>query len=119
VLRPLVAELTSTAVAPALVARNANAAIKPSTPDVELVARQDGTFLYVVAVRRKGITNVVAFTGLPKTTGSGEVLHEYVQKPLPPPIGAGRQVFRTVGVANGRFEDWFAPHDVHVYRFRL
>ena len=119
VLRPLVAELTSAAVAPALVAPNAKAAIKPSTPDVELVARDDGTFQYVIAVRRKGTTNVVAFTGLPKTIGSGDVLHEYVQKPLPPPVGAGKQVFRTVGVANGRFEDWLAPHDVHVYRFRL
>jgi hypothetical protein len=118
VLRPLVAELTSAAVAPALVAPNAKVAVKPSTPDVELVARDDGTFLYVIAVRRKGTTNVVAFTGLPKKIASGEVLHEYVQRPLPPPIGAGKQVFRPVPVANGRFEDWFAPHDVHVYRFR-
>lgn len=118
VLRPLAAELTSTAVAPALVASNAKAAIKASTADVELVARDGGTFLYVVAVRRKGTTNVVTFTGLPSTIASGEVLHEYVQKPLPPPIGAGKQVFRTVAVAKGRFKDWFAPHDVHVYRFR-
>jgi hypothetical protein len=118
VLRPLVAELTSAAVAPALVAPSARAAVKSSTADVELVARDDGTFLYVIAVRRKGTTNVVAFTGLPKKIASCEVLHEYVQKPLPPPIGAGRQVFRTVGVASGRFEDWFAPHDARVYRFR-
>jgi hypothetical protein len=118
VLRPLVAELTSAAVAPALVAPNAKAAVKPSTADVELGARDDGTFLYVIAVRRKGTTNVVAFTGLPKKIASGEVLHEYVQTPLPPPIGAGKQVFRTVGVANGRVEDWFAPHDARVYRFR-
>jgi hypothetical protein len=118
VLRPLVAELTSAAVAPALVAPSARAAVKSSTADVELVARDDGTFLYVIAVRRKGTTNVVAFTGLPKKIASGEVLHEYVQKPLPPPIGTGKQVFRTVGVANGRFEDWFAPHDARVYRFR-
>ena len=118
VLRPLTEELTSAAVAPALVAPNAKAAIKASTADVELVARDDGKFLYVVAVRRKGTTNVVAFTGLSGNIASGEVLHEYVQKPLPPPIGAGKQVFRTVSVANGRFVDWFAPHDVHVYRFR-
>jgi hypothetical protein len=118
VLRPLVAELTSAAVAPALVAPNAKAAVKPSTADVELVVRDDGTFLYVIAVRRKGTTTAVAFIGLPKKIAAGEVLHEYVQKPLPPPIGAGKQVFRSVAVANGRFEDWFAPHDVHVYRFR-
>ena len=118
VLRPLVAELTSGAVAPALVAPNAKAAVKPSTVDVELVTRDDGRFLYVIVVRRKGTTNVVTFTGLPRTIASGEALHEYVQKPLPPPIGAGKQVFRTIGVANGRFEDWFAPHDARVYRFR-
>ena len=95
------------------------AAVKASTADVELVVRDDGTFLYVIAVRRKGTTNVVAFTGLPKTIAAGEVLHEYVQKPLPPPIVAGKQVFRTVAVVSGRFEDWFAPHDARVYRFRL
>jgi len=118
VLRPLVAELTSAAVAPALVAPNAKAAVKPSTVDVELVTRDDGRFLYVIVVRRKGTTNVVTFTGLPRTIASGEVLHEYVQKPLPPPIGPGKQVFRTVGVANGSFDDWLAPHDARVYRFR-
>jgi hypothetical protein len=118
VLRPLVAELRSGAVRPALVAPDAKAAVKASTADVELVVRHDGTFLYVIAVRRKGTTNVVAFTGLPKTIASGEVLHEYVQKPLPPPIGAGKQVFRVVRVSNGRFEDWLAPHDARVYRFR-
>src|SRR5207237_2171797 len=54
VLRPLVAELTSAAVAPALVAPKANAAAKASSADAELVARGDGTFLDVVAVRRRG-----------------------------------------------------------------
>jgi hypothetical protein len=118
VLRPLVAELRSAPVTPALVAPNAKVGVKASTADVELVTRDDGTFLYVVAVRRKGTMSVVAFTGLPAKIASGEVLHEYVQKPLPPPIGTGKQAFRAVGVANGRFEDWFATHDVHVYRFR-
>ena len=83
-----------------------------------LTRSADGRFLYVIVVRRKGTTNVVTFTGLPRTIASGEALHEYVQKPLPPPIGAGKQVFRTVGVANGRFDDWLAPHDARVYRFR-
>ena len=69
-------------------------------------------------------TSRVGFTGLPKKldgsplTG-GQVLFEYVQQPLPPPIGAGRQEFRSVSVANGGFRDWFGPHDVHVYRFAL
>lgn len=119
VLRPLLLELTSTAVGPALVAPDARAAVKASTRDVELVARQDDRFLYVVAVRRGGATSRVTFSGLPRTIADGQVLFEYTQDPLPPPIGAGRQVFRTVGVANGVFRDWFGPHDAHVYRFGL
>jgi hypothetical protein len=44
---------------------------------------------------------------------------EYVQDPPPPPIGAGRQVFRGVAVQGGGFRDWFGPYDARVYRFRL
>jgi hypothetical protein len=73
VLKPLLLELTSTAVGPALVA-----------PDA-----------------------------------AGQVLFEYTQDPLPPPIGLGEQVFRTVAVSSGSFRDWFGPHDAHVYRFGL
>jgi hypothetical protein len=118
VLRPLVLELASAVSRPALVAPNAKPQVKASTGDVELVTRDDGTFLYVIAVRRKGTTNVVTFTGLPKALRSGAVLHEYVQRPLPPPIGAGSQVFRPVEVTGGSFRDWLAPHDARVYRFR-
>jgi hypothetical protein len=119
VLRPLLLELTSTAVGPALVAPNAHATVTASTQDVELVARQDDRFLYVIAVRRSGPTTRVTFSGLPGTIRDGQVLFEYTQDPLPPPIGAGRQTFRTVGVTNGSFRDWFAPHDAHVYRFSV
>jgi len=118
VLRPLVAELSSAAVRPALLAGAAKPTAKASTADVELVTRADGGFLYVLAVRRKGATSVVTFSGLPKTIRVGEVLGEWVQKPLPPPIGAGSQVFRTVDVEGGVFRDWLAPHDARVYRFR-
>ena len=117
VLRPLVAELSSPAVAAALAAPAAKVQVTPSTADIELVTRVDGAHRYVIAVRRKGTTSVVTFTGLPKATRSGEVLHEYVQRPLPPPLGAGAQVFRPVDVANGAFRDWLAPHDARVYRF--
>ena len=122
-LRPLLVELGSTAVAPALVAPN-GPALKASAKDVDHVTRRDGRFLYVIAARRGGATSRVGFTGLPRRrdgsplTG-GQVLFEYVQEPLPPPIGAGRQVFRSVGVANGGFRDWFGPHDARVYRFGL
>jgi hypothetical protein len=122
-LRPLIEELSSTAVAPALAAP-AGSPVKTNAKDIDLVTRRDGRFLYLIAARRGGATSRVAFTGLPKKldgspiTG-GQVLFEYVQEPLPPPIGAGRQVFRSVSVAGGGFRDWFGPHDVHVYRFGL
>jgi hypothetical protein len=106
VLQPLVAELTSTAVAPALVAAAAADAVRVSATDVEHAARQDGEFLYVVAVRRGAATSRVVFSGLPAGIGGGEVLFEYAQ---------GH--FRDVAVAHGSFEDWLGPHDSRVYRF--
>ena len=123
-LRPVVVELNSADVRPALLAANAKATVKAGTKEVEVVTRQDGRTLYVIAVRRGGSTSTVGFTGLPsKHDGQrltrGEVLGEYVQEPPPPPIGAGKQVFRTVPVANAGFRDWFGPHDARVYRFRL
>jgi hypothetical protein len=119
VLKPLLLELTSTAVGPALVAPAAGVTVTASAQDVELVARRDAQFLYVIAVRRGGATSRVTFSGLPASIADGQVLFEYTQDPLPPPIGAGRQVFRTVGVSSGVFRDWFGPHDAHVYRFGL
>ncbi len=125
VLQPLVTELTSTAVGPALTAPNATAVVKSSASDVELVARQTADFLYVIAVRRSATTtSVVTFSGLPlrhdgQPIGGGQALFEYVQDPPPPPIQAGEQTFRDVDVASGGFSDWFGPHDARVYRFPL
>jgi hypothetical protein len=123
-LRPLVAELSSTAVHPALVAADAKPQVKCSAGDVDLVTRRDARFLYVIAVRRGGATTRVGFTGLPRKRNGdpirgGQVLFEYVQEPPPPPIGAGRQTFRSVPVTAGGFRDWLGPHDARVYRFAL
>ena len=115
-LRPLLEELTSASVAPALVAPVARRAVKASTKDVELVTREANGFLYVIAVRRGSGTSRVGFSGLPRKrdgqpiTG-GEVLFEYAQGPT-------GQSFRTVAVADNRFRDWFAQHDARVYRFQ-
>ena len=122
-LRPLLEELSSTAVAPALVAAD-GPPIEATAKDIDLVTRRDGRFLYLIAARRGATTSRVGFTGVPgKLDGSpvtgGQVLFEYVQDPLPPPIGAGSQVFRSVSVAGAGFRDWFGPHDAHVYRFGL
>jgi hypothetical protein len=123
VLRPLVGELASTAVAPALVGAAAKASATADAADVEVATRTSGNFLYVLAARRSStLTSQVTIGGLPnKNDGTpirgGQVLFEYVQEPLPPPIKP-HQVFRSVAVTGGAFRDWFGPHDVHVYRFQ-
>lgn len=124
VLKPLVIELSSPSVRPALVAPTV-AGVQASAADVELTARDDGTLLYVIAVRRSGtLTNRVTFTHLPRRRNGtpiagGEVVFEYAQAPLPPPTDPTKQVFRRISVANDSFTDWFGPHDTHVYRFNL
>ena len=100
-----------------LTAPGAGARIRTATQGIELTARTLGGSLYVIAVRRGGAPSRVRFTGLPAGIRRGRVLFEYVQSPLPPPIVAGHQVERPVAVERSGFSDWFALHDVHVYRF--
>ena len=108
VLQPLLTELSSTAIAPALVAPTAGAEVTASAKDVQLAARSADGFLYVIAVRRGGgETSRVTFTGLPPV-GGGQALFEYVQ-----------QQFRSVPAHGGAFQDWLGPHDARVYRFKL
>jgi hypothetical protein len=123
-LRPLLVELTSPSVLPALTAPVAQAAVTASAGDVELTVRRSGNFLHVIALRRGGTTSRVTFSGLPPKQGgasltAGQVMFEYAQDPLSPPLQPDKQQFRYVAVANGSFKDWFGPHDVHVYRFNL
>jgi hypothetical protein len=124
VLRPVLAELSSSDVAPALVAPKAKAVVKAGLKGVEVATRQEGRTLWVLAVRRDGGTSTVGFTGLPSRHDGqkltrGEVLSEWVQEPPPPPLGAGRQVLRSVAAENRGFRDWFGPLDARIYRFRL
>jgi hypothetical protein len=123
-LRPIVRELASPELQVALVAPDLKPGVKTENAAIELVTRQTTNYVFVIAVRRGGATSRVAFTGLPKRKDgtpitTGRVLFEYDQRPLPPPIKPESQTFRPITVANGRFEDWFAPHDAHVYRFAL
>lgn len=124
VLRPLLAELTSTALQPALVAPHEPQVVQAAPRDVEVLTRRDDRFLYVIAVRRGAATTRVSFSGLPRrhdgtALAAAQVLFEYAQEPPSPPVQPGHQEFRSVGAANGSFSDWFGPEDVHVYRFRL
>jgi hypothetical protein len=106
VLKPLVTELSSTAIAPALVAPAATVTITANAADIDFVTRQADGFLYLIAVRRGSSTSQITFSGLPAGIGGGEVLFEYAQ---------GR--FRQITVTSSGFHDWFGPHDSHVYRF--
>lgn len=119
-LEPLVRELSSTALVPALVAPASKLAVRtqPHVPEVEIATRQTADFLYVFVVRRGGPTSQVVVTGLPPATRGGDVLFEYVQDPLPPPQSPTMQKFRSITVTGGAFRDWFAPHDARVYRFK-
>jgi hypothetical protein len=128
VLRPLVLELTSPLLHPALIVKDDAANVRPraARSDIELVVRRntDSGYLYVIVVKRGGDTAQVDLVGLPKRLNgsaitSGEVLFEYVQNPPPLPRLPGSQVPRRIPVVDGGFKDWFAPYDVHVYRFAL
>ncbi|MFY9577718.1 MAG: hypothetical protein WAQ33_00195 [Gaiellaceae bacterium] len=125
VLHPLLIELTSPSVGPALVAPDAPTQVTTSASDVDVITRKDGQTLYVIAVRRSPTaTNKVSFSGLPRRSGGahlarGEVMFEYVQRPLSPPVDPTKQAFRLITVANDGFQDWFGPHDSRVYRFSL
>jgi hypothetical protein len=120
VLHPLLVELTSPSIGPALTAPNAPNQVTTGAGDVDVLTRKDGQTLYVIAVRRSPTTtNQVPFSGLPASLSRGEVMFEYVQRPLSPPVDPTKQAFRLVTVANGAFQDWFGPHDSRVYRFNL
>src|ERR1700712_5035317 len=71
VLRPVIHELSSSDLRPALLAPNSKIPVKvkanPSgVPDIELVVRRAANYLYVIAVKRGGSPALVDFTGLPK-----------------------------------------------------
>jgi hypothetical protein len=125
-LKPVVSQLGSAVLKPALLAPDAPDSITSkvkgsnAASDIELVARRAGQFLYVIAVKT-GSSGVSAidFKGLPAGVTKGEVLFEYVQVPPPRPFDPTKQVPRPVTVANRGFSDLFRPHDVHVYRFPL
>jgi hypothetical protein len=129
VLRPVVHELSSSQLRPALLAPDSKIPVRvkahtSGATDIELVVRRAGNAVYVIAVKRGGSPALVDFTGLPnRRSGAaltkGEVLFEYVQRPLPPPELPNRQVPRPVKVTGGGFRDWFSAHDAHVYHFDL
>ncbi len=106
VLRPIIEEIgTKSPLYPALVAPKADLQLQVSgAAGIEWCARQVGQDLFLLACKREPGTEQALFSGIPVSAGQGEVLFESP---------------RTVQVKAGKFTDWFAPFEVHVYRFHM
>jgi hypothetical protein len=106
ILKPLVAELNDKSpLHEALIAPNSKLPVKVQEAEegLEYVVREVGDEVFVLACKREGKTVQAHFTGLPSSVSTGDVLYEEPRK---------------VEVKDGAFADWFAPFDVHVYRFK-
>ena len=105
VLRPVIEEIgRHSALYPALLAPESKLPIATPAKGVEFCVREVKGELFLLACKRDGETAKVEFTGLPASAAIGEVMFEAP---------------RTVEARGGKFTDWFAPFEVHVYRFKL
>ncbi|MDO8539770.1 MAG: hypothetical protein Q7S40_04960 [Opitutaceae bacterium] len=105
VLRPVIEEIgTHSPLYPALVSADSKLPITTQSAGIELCAREVNGELFVLACKREGEAVNAQFTGLPASAGVGEVLYESPRK---------------VEAKAGVFTDWFAPFEVHVYRFKI
>jgi hypothetical protein len=104
-LRPVLDELRPEGpLYPALIAPASKLPVHADTSaGLEIAVRESGEFIYVLAARGEAETSQVTLTGLPNGIKAGDLLYEDP---------------RTVQVTDGTFVDWFAPHEVHLYRFR-
>ena len=104
VLRPVVEEIGAhSPLEPALIAPESKLPIKaPTERGIEFCVREAGRDLYILACQREKSTIEAQFENLPFSTGEGEVMYESP---------------RAVQVKKGKFTDWFAPFEVHVYHF--
>jgi len=104
VLRPVIEEIgTKGPLYPALVAPNSTQPMKVNIPNgIEFCVRENGNDLFLLACKSAGATAKAEFSGLPSSEGKGDVMFESP---------------RTVQAKDGKFSDWFAPFEVHVYRF--
>lgn len=105
VLRPMVEEIgRKSPLQPALVAPNSGLPVKVDAgTGIEFCVREAGGELFILACKASGPTEEIKFSGLPESAGVGELLYESPRK---------------VEAKAGVFMDWFAPYEVHVYRFK-
>jgi hypothetical protein len=108
VLRPVVEEIgTKSPLYPALVAPASKLDVKldgAGAAGIDFCTRETDTEIFLIAARRDRETAQVKFTGLVSLPDqTTELLFEEPRK---------------VELKSGAFTDWFAPFEVHVYRFR-
>lgn len=109
--RPLCQELSSGPHTAALTAPLSTHQVTANAADVVVSTREEGAFLYLIAVRRSPTgTRQVRFSGLPPNVGQGTVLAH----------GPGNPARRVIA-RRGAFTDPspFAAHNARVYRFAL
>jgi hypothetical protein len=104
VLRPVIEEIgEKSPIYPALVASDSKLPVQCASADIEFCVREVGNEVFVLACKSSGGPQQVRFSGLPDQATGGEMMFE---RP------------RRVQIAKGAFTDWFAPYEVHVYRFQ-
>ena len=105
VLRPVIEEIGhKSPLYPALIAPESKLPVKvtPADSSLEFCVRETDQHIFVLACKREGDTKQYRFEGLPIASDETEVLFESP---------------RTVVANGGLWTDWFAPFEVHVYRF--
>jgi hypothetical protein len=104
VLRPVIEEIgEKSPLYPALLEPNSKLPVKCNSPEVEFCVRETRNDIYVLACKRGGPTREVQFSGLPANASGGEMMFEAP---------------RRAQISSGKFRDWFAPFEVHIYRFQ-
>jgi hypothetical protein len=88
---------------PALLAPESKLPIELEGANVEFCTREVGNEIFILAAKREGATAKAIFSGLPATDAQGTVLFEEPRK---------------IEIKDGRFEDWFGPNEVHVYKLK-
>jgi hypothetical protein len=111
-LRPLIREIGDKGpLTPALVAKDSELQVVAKTTGMsfgrakpmEVLVREDGDDIYVLACKREGDAVQVTLEGLPPTEPTAEVMFESPRK---------------LKIEGGKLTDWFDAFDVHVYKLK-
>jgi hypothetical protein len=115
VLRPVIEEIGERSpLYPALLAADSKLPIRAA--DVEMVVREVGDEIFIIAAKREGETKQIRFLNLPLDgEAEAEVMFESPRRLQIEKIALDPNQPEQL---TGSFTDWFAPFDVHVYRLK-